>query len=276
MGTFLLLVVLVTVLLVDGLVILSLVARDGASWGATAEELSAAMPGDALLSGGRADVRLRMTRAISVPAPPDVVWPWVAQIGRGAGWYAIDRLDNGGRSSARHLVSWIPEPALGDASAIGYLAILEPGQRLVWWAPEDRWLGCAVRMAVEFRLRAESGGGARLVARVSADARGRLALPVGWLFEVIDSIMARRQLLGLGERVCGGGSFRETQRRGETGARDQYQLYEVIYASGERAGVAGREHAARWRERAEADGILAASKPGGGDARATGAGETPA
>ena len=36
----------------------------------------------------------------------------------------------------------------------------------------------------------------------------------------------------------------------ETGARDQYQAYEVVYASGERAGVPGREDAGRWHRAA--------------------------
>ena len=47
--------------------------------------------------------------------------------------------------------------------------------------------------------------------------------------------------------------------RPETGARDQFQSYEVIYASGDRAGVPGKEHAARWRMAAEADGVLEAA-----------------
>jgi hypothetical protein len=42
----------------------------------------------------------------------------------------------------------------------------------------------------------------------------------------------------------------------ETGARDQYQLYEVIYAGGESAGRQGVDHAARWRESAFEDAVL--------------------
>jgi hypothetical protein len=95
---------------------------------------------------------------------------------------------------------------------------------------------------------------------MSADATGltaRLALVV---FRVVDSIMASRQLIGIRSRVEHLEKASEKPKDPETGARDQYQLYEILYASGDRAGVAGQEHAARWRQSAMDDGILA-SKP---------------
>jgi hypothetical protein len=76
------------------------------------------------------------------------------------------------------------------------------------------------------------------------------------IFRVVDSIMARRQLLGIRDRVEHGSESHAHSRFLETGASDQYQLYEVIYASGESAGLEGREHAARWRESAIEAGIL--------------------
>ena len=100
-----------------GLVVLgaALATVWGVRWGASPAELRAAMTGDEWLAGRR--TRVRMTRAITVNARPAEVWPWLAQLGRGAGWYSYDRLDNGGRRSAEHVVTWIPEPALGDAAA---------------------------------------------------------------------------------------------------------------------------------------------------------------
>ena len=88
---------------------LILLLRWGAVWGSTAAEQAAAMPGDEFLDG-RAKWQLKMTRAISIDAKPETVWPWIAQLGRGAGWFSVERLDNGGKDSARHLVSWVPEP----------------------------------------------------------------------------------------------------------------------------------------------------------------------
>ena len=44
--------------------------------------------------------------------------------------------------------------------------------------------------------------------------------------------------------------------RPETGAPNQYQYYHAIYASGDQAGVPGREDAARWRRTAIEDGVI--------------------
>ena len=70
----------------------------GSNWGSTDEEQGARMPGDAFLDG-RPSRRLAMTRAVTINASPEIVWPWLAQIGRGAGWYSYDWLDNGGKAS---------------------------------------------------------------------------------------------------------------------------------------------------------------------------------
>lgn len=228
--------------------------RWGTRWGANAEERAMRMPGDDWLKGGP-PARVVMTRAISIAAPPDVVWPWLAQLGRGAGWYSIDRLDNGGKTSARHLVSWLPEPRVGDATAIGYLRHLESGREMAWWVPGERFLGALTRMVCSAWLRPE-GQGSRLVIRMSGDAAGPTGRVVLWLFRVIDSIMARRQLLGIKERVERCGAPVADPKAPETGARDQYQLYEVIYVSGERAGVEGKEKASHWRQAALEAGVI--------------------
>jgi len=226
----------------------------GTRWGATAEEGARPMTGDAYLAGGPA-VRVSMTRAISINKPPEVVWPWLAQIGRGAGWYSYDRLDNGGKASARHLVSWIPEPQLGDASAIGYLRYLEPGRELVWWCGGEQFLGAKARMVFDVLLRPQDGG-SRVVIRISADAAGATAPLALWVFQVIDTIMARRQLLGIKERVETYGARSVDPDHPENGLPDQYQLGVVIYASGKIAGVQGQEKISRWRQMAIEDKII--------------------
>ena len=222
----------------------------GMRWGATPAEREAVMAGDALLEEDAWDRRrLVMTRATSVGVWPETVWHWVAQLGRGAGFYSYDRIDNGGKTSARHIVSWVPTLALGDASAIGYLRHVEPGVELVWWVPGERFLGAETRMVIDARL-APDADRTRLTIRVSGDARGRSARPVLWLFAVVDSLMARRQLLGIRDRAEAFGARLEDPERPETGARDQFQRYEVVFAAGDRAGVPGKERAGLWHERA--------------------------
>ena len=242
---------LVLVLIVVGLTVF---LRWGSRWGSTPEERALELPGDAYLDGG-STARLVMTRAVSIRARPESVWPWLAQLGRGAGWYSIDWLDNRGRTSARHLVSWIPEARVGDASPIGYLRHIELGRGMVWWLRGLRFAGARARLVMEMRLSRE-GEGARLVIRASADATGPTARVALLVFEFIDSVMARRQLLGIRQRVELYGARLADPEAPETGAADQYQLYEVIYASGERAGVRGKEHAEYWRQTAIEDGFL--------------------
>ena len=63
-------------------------------WGATEGETRKVLPGDQLVS--RYGHRPVSTRAITIDAPPEVVWPWLVQMGSGrAGFYThewVERL----------------------------------------------------------------------------------------------------------------------------------------------------------------------------------------
>ncbi|MEY2567692.1 MAG: hypothetical protein QOE35_2221 [Actinomycetota bacterium] len=60
-------------------------------WGATDAEVGADLPGDELML--RAD--RSTTRAVTIAAPPNEVWPWLAQMGQGrGGLYSYDVLEN--------------------------------------------------------------------------------------------------------------------------------------------------------------------------------------
>ena len=223
-------------------------------WGATPDERRATMPGDAYF-GGASDPRVAMTRAVTIDAPAQDVWPWLAQMGRGAGWYSYDWIDNGGKRSAQHIVSWIPEPRLGDASPIGYLRHLVPGAELTWWAGDIPLPMTRLRLVFDVRLASQSTQ-TRLVVRISADATGPLARPLLGTFSFLDSVMARRQLVVLRERVERYGDRTENPSRPESGARDQYQRDMAHFALGGSAGGSGRDFAAGWRRAAIEDGVL--------------------
>ena len=61
------------------------------SWGASDEELNIALPGDELVP----DADLTATRAVTVNAGAEGVWPWIAQLGQGrGGFYSYDFLEN--------------------------------------------------------------------------------------------------------------------------------------------------------------------------------------
>jgi hypothetical protein len=60
-------------------------------WGASDEEIGGLQPGDDLIR----DANVTATRAITIRRSPDVVWPWVAQLGQGrGGFYSYDFLEN--------------------------------------------------------------------------------------------------------------------------------------------------------------------------------------
>jgi hypothetical protein len=81
------------------------------TWGATAEEVSRSLPGDDLV----ARPTFNATRAITIAAPPERIWPWLVQTGlTRAGWYSYDLLDNLGRQSARRIIPELQHLAVGD------------------------------------------------------------------------------------------------------------------------------------------------------------------
>lgn len=60
-------------------------------WGATDAEMTEPLPGDELVP----DPDLAATRAITIDARVDDVWPWIVQLGQGrGGFYSYDRLEN--------------------------------------------------------------------------------------------------------------------------------------------------------------------------------------
>lgn len=61
------------------------------NWGATDEEVTRRLPGDELVP----DTLSVTTRAVTVDAPADDVWPWLVQLGQGrGGFYSYTWLEN--------------------------------------------------------------------------------------------------------------------------------------------------------------------------------------
>jgi hypothetical protein len=163
-------------------------------WGATAAERAGVMAGDSLI------VRPHFvaTRAITIDAPTEAVWPWIIQMGYGrAGWYSYDLLDNRGRRSTQGIEARWQQLRIGDrvrmsARADDHTAFrvraLVPYQLLVWAKPDATW---------SWRLEAAGSGTTRLVTRVRARYEGAAALLGAPLMEIGDYPMMRRCLLGI-------------------------------------------------------------------------------
>lgn len=107
-------------------------------WGATGDEVRMPLPGDELV----ADPAEQVTRAIAIEAPPEVVWPWIVQIGadRG-GFYSYERLENLFRLDIHNADRIVPEwqerevgdLVFADAKGSGgwYVMQIVPGEALV-------------------------------------------------------------------------------------------------------------------------------------------------
>ncbi len=168
-------------------------------------------------------------------------------MGRGGGWYSYDWIDNAGKSSAGHLIRWLPAPEIGDSCAIGRLQYLESGRSLTWWAHGLAIPGGRFRCAFDIHALPDADR-TRLLIRISADASGPLARPLLFAFSIGDSVMARKQLLSVRSRVERYGDREENPDHPESGARDQYQLLACKLAKGERAGRLWPGLAERWVE----------------------------
>lgn len=84
-----------------------------------------------------------ITHAVTIDVPPEAVWPWLIQLGSGrAGWYAYDRIDNGGRPSARRIIPALQQiavgdvlPALPDAKDMFVVGDVRPNRALILIVP---------------------------------------------------------------------------------------------------------------------------------------------
>ena len=109
-------------------------------WGATDQEVSRAMPGDLEHIG--------WTRAITIEATPEQVWPWLVQWGQGrGGWYSYDWLENLFGFDIHTADRILPEYqnlAIGDSICMArdfcpsHITVLELNQWLSWQAEDEK------------------------------------------------------------------------------------------------------------------------------------------
>jgi Protein of unknown function (DUF998) len=107
---------------------------------ATAVERHRSLPADAMVP----DPIFTSTHAITIDAPLEQVWPWIAQMGAGrAGWYSGDLIDNGGAPSARRVVPELQMvvpgdvmPAVPGATDAFVVAAVDPPRDLVLTVPD--------------------------------------------------------------------------------------------------------------------------------------------
>lgn len=171
-------------------------------WGTTPDEVVSTMPGDELLR----KAQFRCTRAVTIDAPPQAVWPWLVQVGclRG-GFYSIDLLDNLGHPSASEVVpelqhlevgQWVPMSPTSPSDVTAFrVDSFEVNRWLLWRKPDSTWVWTLTDIG-EDRT--------RLVTRVQVVydwAKPATALLGVVLLEFGDFAMMRRMLRGIKKRA---------------------------------------------------------------------------
>lgn len=176
-----------------------------AIWGTEGDEASQPFAGDEHVP----EPMVQATRAVTIDAPPEEVWPWLVQMGldRG-GFYSYDRLDNEGQPSATTIIPELQELQEGDEILLDRKAAvrvthLDPPRVMVWaLLGAEVELGLMVNMSMAYILERLEGDRTRLISRVRAHIQGGLALPYIYLFdEWINFAMQRKQLLGIKARA---------------------------------------------------------------------------
>ncbi|MEE3852138.1 SRPBCC family protein [Gordonia sp. LSe1-13] len=182
------------------------------TWGATPDEVSATLRGDELLPGADGV----STRAITVAAQPEQVYPWLVQMGpapRG-GAYTYDWVENLlglHMHSSDVVLDEFQHPTIGTEIALGpnrmIIEIADPGEAFAIRSADGNWVWA-------FTIADGADGTCRLI------SRNRYRLPrlrdrIGMVpMEAGSLVMERKMLLGIrhrAETMSGGAALRRVR-----------------------------------------------------------------
>jgi hypothetical protein len=174
------------------------------NWGATPDEVKMSLPGDELANGPY------FTRAISIDAPPSVVWRWIVQMGQDrAGFYSNSWLENLTGCDIHNADTIHPEwqhRALGDRVPLARAGLADLGGRLahighvqILALDRDRLIA---NIPGRFVLEPVGVFGTRLMFREPVDSQGPAV--TRWLvWDPMHFVMVQRMLRGIKERAEG-------------------------------------------------------------------------
>lgn len=169
------------------------------TWGATREEVSRSLPGDHLVDRPH----FNATRAITIKAPPEVVWKWIIQIGSGrAGWYSIDWIDNGGKKSSETII-----PLFQHIEVDQFIPFTPDGENGMWVAEFSEfktilWTDKRGDASWLWYIEGEKDGSSRLVTRLRTGYRFRSLWVIYYLlYDIGDIVMMKKCMKGIKKRA---------------------------------------------------------------------------
>ena len=173
------------------------------SWGATEDEIAASFSGDELVPSPR----IGYTRALSINAAPEDIYPWIVQLGAEKGgmysyeWFETNLLRCELINADRIHEEWqdlkVGDPMKmcpGTSGPPPYeIAIIEPNRAIVMGHKDnDAWVE-----VWQFSIVPQEDGTTRLVIRSRSSAEG-------WFWDLIrpgEFIMMRGMMFGIKERA---------------------------------------------------------------------------
>ena len=194
------------VLFVWNLIATPFIGRRRRQWGTIGTEATDPLPGDELVR----HPKWSYTLGVDIDAPPEAVWPWVAQIGQGrGGFYTYQTLENMVGCRITNTTEILPEhqhPKVGDDIHLHWdtpplrIEIVDPPNALVLFGSpadvggEEIW-GASTW---QFIIRTHADGSSRFL------TRGRYDYAPNWKsrlmfgrfpMEVITFVMSRKMML---------------------------------------------------------------------------------
>ena len=170
------------------------------NWGATPDEAATHIPGDELL----ADAEMVATRAITVQAPAEAIWPWLVQMGPGRGgaytydW--IERLLGMDMHSADRIIPELQNLHEGDLVPMRpteqggmRVEVLDRERAMSWRSEDGNWVWSFALVPHDGSTRLISRNRARVSTPVQR--AGMAAMEVGSL------VMERKMLHGIKRRA---------------------------------------------------------------------------
>jgi hypothetical protein len=172
------------------------------TWGARDDEVTGKLTGDDLLPAAG----LVTTRAITINAPPEAIWPWLVQMGSGRGGaYTYDWIENLLGLNMHSADTILPqyqdikvgdELPLGPGRAVMRVEVLDPPRAFAIRIADQNW-------AWIFALVPE-GESTRLISR-NRIATSTLSPPSRLFFTLFmepgSLVMERKMLLGIKQRA---------------------------------------------------------------------------